>query len=383
MDRSDDSMIPCIDDQGRYISSVSMVLKKLLQSGNPEEAMGLLKSGTMRELGIMLSENGFGSPNGLKEQDRERLIFEIQLDIGQACANRVDGFGLNDILHARNPQLVPLSSRKLHDIAVHGQKNEIDESFRHADFLTNRDAAANIQKILKSPYIEIELLGGEALPGRHALQFIAGQSLKSNLHGFKYEGFDGKYEIKNAGMEQMVELHSEAARSIALESVRFALGEWTDGKKPGPLSDYVLESVAKEFRSSLNINSAMKIISALQDGSVGDHAAKLGRFEYGQIMRQMGIDIEADSVGVQADKIGLAIARADLARGEYIGPVVGADHKSLLVKYAREKAIVIDKRDIDSGREFNIGDELHIQYKLGKMSCNLNNNRGKSVQRGI
>lgn len=375
-------LLPCLDADGKWLAAESLALRQSLVHGNFADAMLLLKSSTISVIGVILSENGFGSPTGMVEDDRENLLSEIQYDINEACAHGVDGFGLNDIRQRRNVEYVSMSNRDLHEFAETGIHDELDNTFKHIGFITDRHAAQEVQKVLKHQSVEVIQLGRAPIEDRSILLYIAAQGLDKKINGFGFESIEGKFKLANATLDDVINLHVKAAEQVSEESVRFALGEWVDGKKVSPIHDLVPDSVAQIFRSTLNVRSAMSAISAIQNGSVRDHAGKQGRFQYSQIMSNLGYDINAQSIEQQAKNQDLTIVEPNKRRGEYVTSIVGGDHKSYLVAFAKNQAFelpISDTKHIPGKPE--IGSELRIKFKENQVSVTLKTSKVASVER--
>lgn len=381
-DFAHNKLLPCLDSEGMWVSAESLALRQSLGRGDFADAMLLLKSSTLSELGVILSENGFGSPLGLAENDRENLLSEIQYDLNEACAYGVDGFGLSEVRKERKADYVPMRNRSLHDFAETGIHDDLDNSFKHAEFISDRHAAQEIQKVLKHKSIEIVQLGSAHMGDRHSLLYIAGQGLDKKVQGFAFESIDGKYKLASATLDEVIDLHVSAAKEVAEESVRFALGEWVDGKKVSPIHDLIPDSVSQIFRSTLNIRSAMSAINAIQNGTVREHAGKQGRFQFSQIMSGLGYDINSRSIQQQAESQNLTIVEPNRRRGEYVASIVGGDHKSYLVTFAKNQAFELPISDTKHiADKPGIGTELRIKFKENQVSVSLKTCKVASVER--
>lgn len=376
-----DFLIPCMDSSGAWMSAGGLAVKISLTQGSLSDALDVLNKMNAAEIGTALSETGFGFSGGITEADRDNLLIEVQRDLTEAASLQVDGFGLDDWRLANGTNISPMCDRNLHDFAAKGFDEKYLKEFGSLDFVTDISAAIGVQKVMSSSEIKVDLLGDAKIEERSSLLFIAGQALQKGVQGFAFDGIPGKYEVP-LSMAEMVALNHHAAKSVALESARTALGEWVDDKKVTQLSEWVPDSIQQLFRSSVSLSAASTLVNAIEGGSIAKHAGGIGTHAFGRLMSENGINVNAVTVAQQAVDQGLTLIEPDSNRGLYVGPVVGMDHRAYLIKYSREKAVELPFKDLPKDIEKpNIGDSLRLKFKGGEVTVAVAERTNKDIGR--
>ncbi|HJV75092.1 MAG TPA: hypothetical protein VJ654_12780 [Noviherbaspirillum sp.] len=331
-----------------------MALQESLRLGSVAgalEVLGAMDARTaaecLREAGFAVSEDAIGLGQGA-------IMAEIQADFDAALAARVDGYGL-----ARQSQglRVPTAA----------EKTITDES-QLGDFAA---ATRLIQRIMRAEQVEVRLFGDANASERSSLQFVAGQALQKRVQGFAFEGISGKYDVP-IPLPAMVELHKEAARAVAGESARMALGVWATGGKIGQINEWVPDSVQKLLSGSVSLEAAASLVESIKGGTVGRNASAYGAHGFATLLAEQGFDVNAKTVAMQAADLGLDIVDPDRQRGQYVGSVVGMDHRAGLVKFNRKSAIELPFAALAEDQERPmVGDRVRMGFKNGALTVSV------------
>lgn len=93
--------------------------------------------------------------------------------------------------------------------------------------------------------------------------------------------------------------------------------------------------------------------------------AELGEFSEEQYWKYFAFDATVD---LQAVELGLALVEPDRKRGQYVGPLVGMDHRAGLIKFARKGAVELPFKALAEGqRKPGLGDTVRLSFRAGKM----------------
>lgn len=232
-------------------------------------------------------------------------------------------------------------------------------------------ALSAIQSVLSSDLVQITLLGDEVPDERSSLLFVAGSALQKGLQGFGFDGIPGKYVV-SLSMAEVAALHKSAVREVALESARSALGVWANGGKVSHVSEWVPDSVQRLLHGSLSMVTASAVVNAIEGGMVGKHAAEFGEHSFARLLAEMGFNVKADTIDVQAKGLGLDMVSPNTDRGQYVGSVVGIDHRSALIKFARDKGIGLPFNALGDEQDRPvIGDTVRMKYKADKLVVSM------------
>jgi hypothetical protein len=366
-----DMRVPFMDPAtGVWISAAGLHLKHGLHAGDNEQVMNLLGAMDAQEMGIALSEAGFGSPKGIDELNNESILEEMRYDLADACALKADGFQLSDM------RRVNLTRRPLKAFAAKDLDVGIPE-----DYPGDIEAVKGIQTVLNVGKIAVSLLGDSPYEKRASLLFVAAQALGQNRQGFAFDGIPGKFAVP-LSMPEIVNLNRHAVETVAVESVRSAITNWVDGKKTNEVSDWVPDSIRNVFRSSLSVGNVSAIVSAIDSGTIAKYAGSIGENAFGRLLLEQGIDVNAPTVQTLAERQGLKIVEPDTERGQYVGVVAGADHRACIIKYARDKSIEIPFNQLsEDTAKPRLGDTVRLRYKAGEMTVGVAERAANAVSR--
>lgn len=337
-------MIPSVGFDGEWRTSGALALQQSLRLGSATGVTHILDSLDLADAADALREVGFNVSNVAVKLGRQTLMSSVQTELNAALAAQVDGYGLKKIKLREKP-----TNQRSAESPVH-------------DFETS-NASLAIQRLMKAGDIEVSLFGTAPLPQRGSLQFIAGQALKQHVQGFGFEGLDGKYTV-DATLPDMVKLHEEAARNYAQQTARMALTKWARGEKISAMTEWIPESVQRLLMNSLSVDSAVGIVQSIKSEVVGQHASEYGAHGFATIMADQGFDVNAKTISMQAEELGLEIVEPDRQRGQYIGQSVGQDHRSALLKFNRNQALELPFAAIAEGQlKPAIGDRVRMGFK--------------------
>lgn len=232
-------------------------------------------------------------------------------------------------------------------------------------------ALSAIQSLLSSDLVHITLLGDEVPGGRSSLLFLAGAAMQKGLQGFGFDGIPGKFVVP-LSMAEVAALHKTAVREVAEESARAALGVWTQGGKVNHVSEWVPDSVQRLLHGSLSMLTASAVVNAIEGGMIGKHAAEFGEHNFARLLAEQGFNVKAATIDIQAKELGLDLVTPNTDRGQYVGPVVGIDHRSALIKFARDKSIGLPFKDLgDEQARPVVGDTVRMKYKADKLVVSM------------
>ena len=256
-----DYATPCIGGDGSWGSAGGMAIKESFSRGSLDGVMDLLNAMDSASMSAALREAGFGVSPGIEERGREAVLLAVERDVIDAIGLRVDGFGLQEYRS---------------QLSFAAKETPVDDSldFTSLDFTGNIRAARAIQGVLRANAVTLDLFGDADASDRGALLFVAGNALEHGVQGFGFDGVAGKYEVP-LSMSEMVDLHGNAAKAVALESVCTELGTWVAGSKVGVLSLLVPDSTQRTMFGSLTLDSVNSVVSVIKNGSIGNHAENI------------------------------------------------------------------------------------------------------------
>lgn len=350
---------PAVGEDGVWASAGAHALRGALHQQSARGVMDLLKSMDAHGMAQVLRETGFNVDERLVARGRVAIYEGVKTELQAALQQGVDGFALQKVEAeaARLPTgTAPVPPVRAH-VAIDG------------DFAGDRQAAEMIQAVLEAPEVRVAPLGEQPFPQRSSLQMIAAQALKKGVLGFGFDGLPGKYTVP-APMAEVVELHRQAAIEVATQSTRAGLVAWATGSKVAELSEWVPDSVQRLLHGSVSRDAAEIVVSGLQSGSIARHAQEFGIHGVASLLAANGLDINAPTIGDQAQEMGLQIKAADRERGQYFGTVVAQDHRASLIKVNRDEAIELPFAQ-SPGLRPKVGDALRFGFKSGALSVSL------------
>jgi len=338
---------------GGWATAGAIAIKESLSRGSLSGVMDVLEPMKVKELSAVLREVGFVISPGAVAKGRTAVLEAVQFDLIAATELRSDGFGLRSAREGRATRGVGMAAT-----------NEIG-------------ALSAIQGVLRAGSIKVTL-AGNALPGeRGSLVFVAGQAMQKSVQGFGFDGIVGKYEVP-LSMGEVTDLHRVAARTVAVDSSRLALGIWAAGGKVNALHEWVPDSVQRLLLGSLSVASASAVVGAIEGGLIGRHAEEIGAHTFSRVLKEQGFDVDALTIDAQAKELDLDLVKPDTARGLYVGPVVGMDHRSVLIKYARGKAVELPFTALAQGQEKpGMGDMVKMKYRDGGLVVGMAERAGR------
>lgn len=362
-----DYAMPVLGADGSLETAGAVALRESLKRGSSMGVSELLSSMDSEGMNQALRGAGFRVPATASEQ----LNGAIRGELNKALALKTDGFGLSS---KRDENTMRNETRQKRS------EPDADADFSPSEFSgdMNADAARVIQRILRSSRVSVELLGPASAGARGSLLLIAGQGLEQGIQGFGFDGLEGKYQVPLT-MNELLELHCDAAQAVAEESARAGLAEWASGAKVAPLSEFVPDSVQKHLHGKLSLASAEAVVQAIEGGAVAQRAREVGAHTFTALLTAQGLDVNAKTIAQLAEDMGLALQEPDRARGKYFGPVVGEDHKASLVKVTRSDAMALPFAALSPGQERpKVGEAVSMAFKAGVLSVNVATQVGRS-----
>ena len=132
------------------------------------------------------------------------------------------------------------------------------------------------------------------------------------------------------------------------------------------------DSVQRLLHGSLSMVTASAVVNAIEGGMVGKHAAEFGEHNFARLLAEQGFNVNAATIDLQAKELGLDLVTPNTERGQYVGPVVGIDHRSALIKFARDKSIGLPFKELgdDQSRPV-VGDTVRLKYKADKLVVSM------------
>lgn len=368
-----DYSMPAFGSDGVWCSASAVALRDSLRHGSVSGVMSLLNSLDDQSMTDALLQSGFSVHSTHIADGREAVFSGVKEQLALALSSRVDGFGLEAARNA--PQEVRQGSFAAKEVATQMKDAPLD--FSPEDFDGDFEAAKVVQRVMRSSGVAVDLLGDGAPGSRGSLLLVAGQAMKKGVQGFGFDGLPGKYEVP-LEMSDLVELHRESARAVAITSARIGLGSWARGEKIDVLDDWVPDSVQRLLHSSLSLDTAKSLVSAIKDGGIAEHAGQIGDHAFSNLLRAQGLDPNAKKVEEQAKEQGFVVQEPNRQRGQYFGPVVAVDHRAALVKYARNNVIILSFIDLpkDQPRP-SMKDSVRLAYKDGNVSVAFSGREGR------
>ncbi len=356
--------IPHLISDGAFANAGTLAIKESLSIGSLEGVMDVLDEMHPKAMVSALLETGFSVSPGVAEKGRDAVLESVQHDLIDAIRMRVDGFGLRE---ARTQNaLAAEATGQLFWGPSAGSTN-----YGPVEFEGDHQAMMAIQDILRTDSVVVDLFGDATAGERASLLFIASQAIENGLQGFGFDGVPGKYEVP-LSMAEVADLHKHATRAVAVESVKHSLGVWASGSKVGEVSEWVPDSIQRLLHGSLSASKVTAVINAVEGDLVGRHAGEMGAHVFGRLLAEQGFDVNAATVDVQARDHGLQLVNPDVSRGQYVGPVVGLDHRAALIKFSRDKAVALAFKDLAEGQSRpGMGDTVRMKFKAGELTVSM------------
>lgn len=363
-----DHLMPTLGLDGSWGTAGGMALRESLKRGSVDDVMDLLQSMNAKGVSLALQEAGFSFEPALVGRGRAALFASVQSDLGAALDLRGDGFDLSRArgLKIAEPLKDAVAARVNISEATH-QKSEVFPAYFEGD----AEAACAVQRVMRSSSISVALMGG-AVPGeRSSLLLVSGQALKKRTQGFSFEGVVGKYKVPLT-MAGVHDLHRDAAKAVAEESVRTGLAAWSAGEKVNDLDAWVLDSTQRLLHGSVSVESAKLIMTSIETGAIGRHASHIGDHEFSRLLAEQGFNVDAPPIEKQAETLGLEITEPDRARGQYFGMVLALDHRAALIKISRTNLIELPFAELREGLSRpRMGDSVRFGYKNGVLAATV------------
>lgn len=96
------------------------------------------------------------------------------------------------------------------------------------------------------------------------------------------------------------------------------------------------------------------------------------------IREMLGYGPDDLSVEQQAEQKGLVMVNPDRKRGQYVGQVVGLDHRSALIEFARGKAVELPLEELAVGQERpGFGGTVRMKFKDGALVFSVAERQGR------
>lgn len=362
---------PHIGVNGVWGTAGALAIKESLSLGSLEGVMDVLDTMTPKGMASVLRESGFTVSPGVVDKGRMALLDAVQHDLIKAIHLRTDGFGLAAERNNSELNTNHVVANKERFFMNNSTSSGVRSESLSNEFFGDYESMMAIQNVMRSDSIVVDLLG-DALPGdRNSLMFIASQATQKGLQGFGFDGIPGKYMVP-LSMAEVSDLHKSAARAVAEESARNALGIWVDGGKVNEVSEWVPDSVQRLLYGSLSMVTASAVVNAIESGMVGRHAEEIGNHSFARLLAEQGFNVKSATIDVQAKELGIMLVEPNTDRGQYVGPVVGLDHRSALIKFARDQAVGLPFNYLneDQARP-NVGDTVRMKFKAGDLTVSM------------
>lgn len=342
-------------NDGVWGSAGAHALRAALQEKSSKAVMDLLRPMDAQGMATVFREVGFNVDSGAVSQGRKALFESVKSELQKALS--VPPLAHSRVAGPTSEQLASKSPVK----AVLSSPLDI------------------VQAVLRSPNVVVSTFGDVPMPLRGSLQMVAVQALEKGILGFGFDGISGKYMV-DAPMREVVELHKEAAKSVATLSAKAALHSWGTEQKVMPIHDFVPDSIQRLLQGSLSLDAAQIIVGALESGSISNHAEEIADVAISNILAERGLDVNAPTIEMQADELGLNFKSLDTERGMYFGAVVAQDHRASLIKVNKSEVIELAHQQSPLGKP-RVGEQLRIEFKAGALSVTSRNPERGMVER--
>lgn len=345
-------------NDGVWSSAGAHAMRAALKEQSAKGVMDLLKPMDAQGMAHVFREVGFNVDSSLISKGRKAVFDSIKLDLQKALRGP-------NVVAQRQPEQGPMAEKP--------------RKTAGAVQRSSQSPLQMIQDVLRSPNIEVSTFGDTPMPQRGSLQMVAGQALEKGILGFGFDGMSGKYMVPSP-MREIVELHKEAARSVATLSTKAALNSWSQEQKPAPIHDFVPDSIQRLLQGGLSLEAAEVVVGALESGSIANHAQEIGDVAISNLLAERGLDVDAPTIQMQAQELGLSFKSMDTDRGMYFGAVVAQDHRASLIKVNKNEVIELTHQQSSLGKP-RVGEQLRIEFKAGALSVTSRNAERTAMER--
>lgn len=345
-----------MNSDGIWSSAGALALRAALQERSAKGVMDLINPMDARGMAQVFREVGFNVDGSTVEKGRNAVFESVKPELHKALRGVA-------IHKASEPIAVSTDARK--------------------EAVPVRSVAQNplevIQAVLHSPNVVVSTFGDAHISLRGSLQMVAGQAMEKGVLGFGFDGIPGKYLI-DAPMREVVVLHQEAAKNIAILSTKAALSNWSQEQKVAQIHDFVPDSIQRLLQGSLSLDAAQVIVGALESGSIAKHAHEIGDVSISNLLAERGLDVDAPTIQMQAEELRLTFKEIDTDRGMYFGAVVAQDHRASLIKVNKNEVIELTHKQSPIGKP-RVGEQLRIEYKGGELRVSSRDTERQAVER--
>lgn len=345
-------------NDGVWSSAGALAMRAALKDQSAKGVMDLLKPMDARGMAHVFREVGFNVDSNLIEKGRKAVFDSVKPELQKAL---------------RGPDVV--AQRRAEQVADIEKAGVPAEAVKRSP----QNPLQMIQDVLRSPNIVVSTFGDTPMPQRGSLQMVAGQALEKGILGFGFDGIPGKYMVPSP-MREIVELHKEAAKSVATLSAKAALQSWSQEQKPAAIHDFVPDSIQRLFQGGLSIDAVEVVVGALESGSIANHAQEIGDVAISNLLAERGLDVDAPTIQMQAEELGLSFKSMDTERGMYFGAVVAQDHRASLIKVNKNEVIELAHQQSSLGKP-RVGEQLRIEFKAGALSVTSRNAERAAMER--
>lgn len=344
---------------GVWSSAGALALRTALQEKSPKSVMDLLQPMDAKGMAQVFREVGFKVESNTISKGRNAVFESVKPALQQALrtpAKRIE--------RVDEQTSAPANLQKKSAKAYRQQA---------------QGPMAIVERVLRSPNVIVSTFGDVPMSHRGALQMVAAQALEKGIVGFGFDGIPGKYMV-DAPMADVVELHKEAARNVATLSAKSALHDWSRAQKGAVIHDLVPDSIQRLLQGGLSLDAAQVIAQAIDSGSIANHAQEISEMSISNLLAAQGLDVDAPTIQVQADELGLSFKEVDQERGMYFGMVVAQDHRASLVKVNKNEVIELTHKQSPLGK-VRVGEQLRIEYKAGELNVSSRSQERQSIDR--
>jgi hypothetical protein len=356
---------PALSRNGHWGTVGGLALEEAISIGSLDSAMDLFDGLTAPQMASLVSEAGVAVPAGVIEKGSQATSNYIARALTQVMEMQTVG-----------QEAVGQESRKLES-----SLSQSSAQWGMNGFGGQMDAARAIQAVFAARGVDVSLYGDESFANRGALLCIGAQALEADRQGFGCDGLPGKFKVP-LPLHDVLDLYRTASGKLAVETVCEAMDVWRGGGKVGEMTPFVPDSIQRVLQGSLSENAAHTLRRAVENGTVEKYANDVGEHAAIRLFGDQGIDVHAPTIKEQAETLGLAIAEPDRQRGKYMGPMVGADHRAGLVKYARSYAVELPFASLDAEQARPaLGDMVRMEFKNQHIKISVTE-RGSSRDMG-
>lgn len=354
------------NSQGNWMTSNAIAVNMAIERGSMDALMSVLVPLEPKELANALRQCGFMVQSEVERKGRNQIILSVQEKLVEAIGFKANGFELDSMGSSLDFTKNGIAANTEKHFAAPLQESADTLDFTSLDFTGDPEALKTIQEVMSSKTVMVELLGDEFLEQRASLNFIASESLQKKIQAFGFEDIAGKYML-DASLGEMKELYANAGKNIVENEVRHKLHDWAEGKAITHIHDFVGDDVQRVLHGPVTVEGVKNIVSGLESGEVGNRGRDMAGMGFSEMMRQQGIDVNQPTVEEQAAKLGMKVVEPDLEKGQYIGPVIGVDHRAAIVRYAKDKVVVLPFKDVPKDQSVRLDEMVSVKYRAGEL----------------